>query len=189
MNVRQKLSRLAEIDGFAGAALFTPDGRLLAKCEPVDINIELLGSLANNVLRTAEKVSCDMGCGRSHFTFMHTEKVLILLRCLNEGKNPLETELGKCHIHLVLFIDNPESLGIAKIEINKVIESLAASFRAPAKGRRQQKKKAPASQEKAGRSGKQAENVPEQHGQKPLNDVAGLPDNEQINKAFDNLLA
>ncbi|XOF34823.1 MAG: roadblock/LC7 domain-containing protein [Candidatus Electrothrix sp. YB6] len=189
MNIRQKLSRLAEIDGFAGAALFTPDGRLLVKCEPVDINIELLGSLANNVLRTAEKVSRDMSCGRSHFTFMHTEKVLILLRCLNEGKNPLRAEPGRCHIHLILFIDNPESLGIAKIEISKVIESLAANFRAPAKGSRQQKKKAPASQKTADRTENRAEKLPEQQGKKPLNDVACLLNNEQVNRAFDSLLA
>jgi hypothetical protein len=120
---------------------------------------------------------------------MHTEKVLILLRCLNEGKNPLQAEPGKCHIHLILFIDNPESFGIAKIEISRVIESLAASFRTPAKSRRLQKKKAPVSRGKAERPRNRVENVLEQQGKKPLNDVAGFLDNEQINKAFDSLLA
>jgi hypothetical protein len=83
------------------------------------------------VLRTAEKASRDMGFGRCHFTFMHTEEAFILARCLNEGKNPLGTEPGKCHIHLVLVVENPSSFGIAKIEISNVIESLADDFRTP----------------------------------------------------------
>ncbi|MCI5149738.1 MAG: roadblock/LC7 domain-containing protein [Candidatus Electrothrix sp. MAN1_4] len=131
MKLQAKLSQLTKIDGFAGAALLTPDGRVLLKCEPTGSNIELISALANNVLRTAEKASRDMGFGRSHLTFMHTEKALVLLRCLNEGKNPLGPEPGKCHIHLVLLIDNQHSLGIAKLEISNVIESLAENFRTP----------------------------------------------------------
>ncbi|MCI5208499.1 MAG: roadblock/LC7 domain-containing protein [Candidatus Electrothrix sp. ATG2] len=53
MKIQEKLSRLAEIDGFAGAAVLTPDGQVLQRCEPTDVNIELISSLANNVLRTA----------------------------------------------------------------------------------------------------------------------------------------
>lgn len=131
MKIQEKLSRLAAIEGFAGAAVLTPDGRVLQKCEPSDTNIEIISALANNVLRTAEKASRDMGFGRSHFTFMQTEKTLILTRCLNEGKNPLGPEPGKCHIHLILLIENINSLGIAKIEIGNVIEQLAEDFRLP----------------------------------------------------------
>ena len=131
MKIQEKLSQLAKIDGFAGAALLTPVGQILLKCEPTGSNIELISSLANNVLRTAEKASLDMGFGRSHFTFIHAEKSLILSSCINEGKNPLGSEPGKCHIHLILLIDNPSSFGIAKLEINKTIESLAENFRVP----------------------------------------------------------
>lgn len=131
MKIQEKLSQLAKIDGFAGAALLTPVGQILLKCEPTGSNIELISSLANNVLRTAEKASLDMGFGRSHFTSVHTEKVLILASCLNEGKNPLGSEPGKCHIHLILLIDNPSSFGIAKLKISKTIESLAENFRIP----------------------------------------------------------
>ncbi|MCI5167111.1 MAG: roadblock/LC7 domain-containing protein [Candidatus Electrothrix sp. GM3_4] len=129
MKPQEKLSRLTGIDGFAGAAVLTPNGRVLLKCEPTGINIELISALTNNVLRTAEKASRDMGFGRCLFTFMHTEKALILSRCLNEGENPLGPEPGKCHIHLVLIVENPSSFGIAKLEISNVIESLADDFR------------------------------------------------------------
>lgn len=131
--MQEKLAQLAKIDGFAGAALLTPVGQILLKCEPTGSNIELISSLANNVLRTAEKASLDMGFGHSHFTFIHTEKNLILASCINEGKSPLQSEPGnepgKCHIHLILLIDNPGSFGIAKLEIRKTIESLAEDFR------------------------------------------------------------
>lgn len=188
MKNQHKLARFAEIDGFAGAALFTPDGRLLAKCEPVDINLELVGALANNVLRTAEKAALDMGLGHSHFTFIQTEKTLILLRCLNEGKNPLGPEPGKCHIHLVLLVDKPDSLGIAKLEINSVIKSLAEDFRAP----EIKSKKKDNKEMKINKIDEAQEERPtvQQAGdkQRELKDVVDFLDNEHIDKAFDNLL-
>jgi predicted regulator of Ras-like GTPase activity (Roadblock/LC7/MglB family) len=176
MNIQEKLSQLAEIDGFAGAALLTPDSRVLLKCEPTGINIELISALANNVLRTAEKASRDMGFGRSHFTFMHTEKILILARCLNEGKNPLGPEPGKCHIHLVLLIENPSSFGIAKLEISKVIESLAENFRAP-------DVESDASRHYDDRVKKE-----DTIKSKNLKEIKEFLDNENIDSAFDNLL-
>jgi predicted regulator of Ras-like GTPase activity (Roadblock/LC7/MglB family) len=182
MKPQEKLSRLAEIDGFAGAALLTPDGRVLLKCEPTGINIEIISALANNVLRTAEKASRDMGFGRSHFTFMHTEKILILARCLNEGKNPLGTEPGKCHIHLILLIDNPSSFGIAKLEISKVIESLAENFRTPAAESDLS--------DRAGRNRRHDDKISTEDTGKAqhLTELNESLDNENIDNAFDNLL-
>ncbi len=198
MNIQQKLSRLAEIDGFVGAALFTPGGRLLAKCEPVDINLELVGTLANNVLRTAEKASLDMGFGHSHFIFFHTKKALVLLRCLNEGKNPLGPDPGKCHIHLVLLVDNPNSLGIAKLEIKTVVESLAEDFRTPKiQSVKNEKIEKETNQnihvEEKQNSVKTAEQPfnDEQHTERKhrnIRDVVKVLDNEHIDKAFDDLL-
>lgn len=179
MKLQDKLSQLTKIDGFAGAALLTPDGRVLLKCEPTGSNIELISALANNVLRTAEKASRDMGFGRSHFTFMHTEKALVLLRCLNEGQNPLGTEPGKCHIHLVLLIDNQHSLGIAKLEISNVIDSLAENFRTP--------EAAEITSEVNGHDGIKESGI-KALDTLHLNELNKSFDNENINNAFDDLL-
>jgi predicted regulator of Ras-like GTPase activity (Roadblock/LC7/MglB family) len=176
MDVQKKLARLAEIDGFLGAALFSAEGRLLAKCEPFDLDLKLVATLANTVLVNAQKVSIDMGFGRSQFTYFHTEKALVLLRCLNEGRNPLRAEPGKCHIHLVLLVDNPESLGIAKLEISRVIESLAEDFRLPPPAA--VKKKEP----------KKAEALPASPGQQHLRDVAESLSDERVDAFFDGLL-
>lgn len=189
MTPQQKLSRLAEIDGFTGAGLFTPDGRLLIKCEPVDINMELVGALANNVLRTAEKASIDMGCGRGYFNFIQTEKLLILIRCLNEGKNPLGPEPGKCHIHLVLLVDNPDSFGIARLELSKVIDSLAEDFRTPeVKARQQRGKNAVQREKQTVTADKEDGNQGNGEATQALRDVADLFDDTHIDNAFDNLL-
>uniref|UniRef100_UPI004056B2A4 roadblock/LC7 domain-containing protein n=1 Tax=Candidatus Electronema sp. TaxID=2698783 RepID=UPI004056B2A4 len=185
MDVQKKLARLAEIDGFLGAALFSAEGRILAKCEPFDLDLKLIAALANTVLVNAQKVSIDMGFGRSQFTYFHTEKAMVLLRCLNEGRNPLRAEPGKCHIHLVLLVDNPESLGIAKLEISRVIESLAEDFRLPPQTAPQQRKPPVAVKKKVP---EKAAALPAPPKRQHLRDVAESLDNEHVDALFDGLL-
>lgn len=182
MDVQKKLARLAEIDGFLGAALFSAEGRLLAKCEPFDLDLKLIASLANSALINAQKTSIDMGLGRCQFTYIHAEKALILARCLNEGKNPLRAEPGKCHIHLVLLVDKPDSLGIARLELNEVIESLADDFRLPETSSPPLRKLQPPPARKAIRP--LAASVPQNN----LRDVAESLDNNDIDAMFDGLL-
>lgn len=131
MDAQKRLSRLAAIDGFMGAALLSAEGHLLVQCAPSDMNLHLIASLANTLFINIHKTSCEMGFGSCPFAYIHTKKALVLLRCLNEGKNPLRAESGKAHIHLVLLVDKPESLGIAKLEMAEVIQSLAEDFRLP----------------------------------------------------------
>jgi predicted regulator of Ras-like GTPase activity (Roadblock/LC7/MglB family) len=184
MDVQKKLSQLAAIDGFLGTALFSAEGRLLAKCEPFDLDLKLVASLANRALVNAQKTAIDMGFGRCQFTYIHTEKALILLRCLNEGRNPLRAEPGKCHIHLVLLVDNPDSLGIAKLEINKVIESLAEDFRMPEVILPPKRKPQSPAPKKEAQKAKPPAAPQERH----LRDVAESLDNENIDAVFDGLL-
>ena len=148
---------------------------MLLKCEPTGSNIELISALANNVLRTAEKASRDMGFGCSDFTFMQTAKTLVLMRCLNEGKNPLGPEPGKSHIHLVLLIDNPHSLGIAKMEISNVIQHLAEDFRTSA--------------EESGMSDSpdREKETPEESNEENVQGLDTSLDHETVDKAFDDL--
>lgn len=129
MSVQEKLENLREIDGFAGAALFSPEGEALAICEGGASSLDIVGVLANNVLMNAQKASMDMGFGRGQFVLIQAAEAMILIRCLNEGTNPLKSEKGKAHIHLVLVLTDETSLGYGKLEINKVIASLADDFR------------------------------------------------------------
>lgn len=185
MDVQKKLSQLAEIDGFLGTALFSADGRLLAKCEPFDIDLKLIASLANNLLINAQKTALDMGFGTCPLTCVHTEKALILLRCLNEGKNPLRAEPGKAHIHLVLLVDNPASFGIARLEINRVIESLAEDFRLPELKEKVKKTVKAAPPEPLPKKNA-VRTTAQRHEQ--LKHVADFLDDKQIDEMFDGLL-
>ena len=182
MDVQKKLSQLAEIDGFLGTALFSAEGRLLAKCEPFDIDLKLIATLANNVLVNAQKTARDMGFGNCPLTCVHTDKALILLRCLNEGRNPLRAEPGKSHIHLVLLVDNPDSFGIARLEINRVIESLAEDFRLQETEEKKKKTAAAAPSQKKNNVQTAAQR------QEQLKHVADFLDDKQIDEMFDGLL-
>ena len=180
--MQKKLSQLAEIDGFLGTALFSAEGRLLAKCEPFDIDLKLIATLANNMLVNGQKTALDMGFGNCPLTCVHTDKALILLRCLNEGRNPLRAEPGKAHIHLALLVDNPDSFGIARLEINRVIESLAEDFRLPETAEQKKKAAAPAPSQKKNTVQSATQR------QEQLKHVADFLDDKQIDEMFDGLL-
>lgn len=85
--------------------------------------------MANNVLRNAQKASLDMGTGRGQLVHVEAEHAHIIVRCLNEGNDPLKSESGKAHIHLVLVLNSESSLGLAKLKVGSAINSLAPEFR------------------------------------------------------------
>jgi len=57
------------------------------------------------------------------------EKAHILVRCLNEGTDPLKSEPGKAHIHVVLALANDSAIGFAKMKLGSVAEKVAPHFR------------------------------------------------------------
>ncbi len=129
MDVQKQLAEFKAIDGFMGAGIFTPGGEALAMlAEDQKISLQEVGVLANNVLMNAQKASLEMGTGRGQMVHIEAESAHILVRCLNEGKDPLASEPGKAHIHLVLIM-NSENLGMAKLRIGKIIQNLAEEFR------------------------------------------------------------
>ncbi len=131
MAVQDKLKEFASIEGFAGAALYTPTGEALAMLvsQNKEIDLKTVGVLANNVLMNAQKASLEMGTGRGQFVHIEAEKAHIFVRCLNEGTDPLKSQPGKAHIHLVLVLTDDSSIGLAKMKINSIIEALAPEFR------------------------------------------------------------
>jgi predicted regulator of Ras-like GTPase activity (Roadblock/LC7/MglB family) len=128
--IQDQLKELSRLEGFAGVGLFTPTGELLAvQSADNNINFKEIGMLANNVLMNAQKASLEMGAGRGEQVHVQTECAHILVRCLNEGTDPLKSQPGKAHIHLVLILTTDSSIGLAKIKINKVIAAVAGEFR------------------------------------------------------------
>ena len=130
MSAQEKMKELASIDGFSGAAVYTPTGEALAMLAGDATNLKDVGVLANAVLLNAQKSSLEMGTGRGQQVHVEAEKAHILVRCLNEGTDPLRSQPGKSHIHLVVVLKSDASIGLAKMRMNSVAEKLAEEFRA-----------------------------------------------------------
>jgi predicted regulator of Ras-like GTPase activity (Roadblock/LC7/MglB family) len=129
MMATEKLKELQSIDGFSGAAVFTPTGEQLAMLEGDAPRLKEVGIMANNVLINSQKASLEMGTGRGQQVHVEAEKAHILVRCLNEGTDPLKSQPGKAHIHLVLVLKTDASIGMAKLRINSAVQKLAEEFR------------------------------------------------------------
>ncbi len=130
MGIQDKLKEFESIDGFAGVGVFTPTGESLAiMTGEMKGNMKELGVLANNMLLSAQKASVEMGVGRGKLVHVETDTAHILARCLNEGNDPVKTEAGKAHIHMVIALNNDHGIGMAKLKIEKLINSLADDFR------------------------------------------------------------
>jgi CheY-like chemotaxis protein/predicted regulator of Ras-like GTPase activity (Roadblock/LC7/MglB family) len=129
MSAQDKLKELSAIDGFSGAAVYTPTGEVLAMLAGDVGNLKDVGVLANAVLLNAQKSSLEMGTGRGQQVHVEAEKAHILVRCLNEGNDPIRSQPGKAHIHLAVVLKSDASIGLAKMRINSVVEKLAEDFR------------------------------------------------------------
>ena len=130
VSIQDKLKELAAVDGFQGVGVFTPTGENLAMLAGQGGGFKTdIGVLANNVLMNAQKASLEMGTGRGQQVHIEAEKAHILVRCLNEGTDPLKSQPGKAHIHTVLVLGPDASIGMAKMRLNGTVEKLAEDFR------------------------------------------------------------
>jgi CheY-like chemotaxis protein/predicted regulator of Ras-like GTPase activity (Roadblock/LC7/MglB family) len=129
MSAQDKLKELAAIEGFNGAAVYTPQGELLAAHVGEVANLKEIGVLANNVLMNAQKASLEMGTGRGQQVHVEGESSHILVRCLNEGTDPLRSQPGKAHIHMVVVLKPDAPIGMAKLRTNSIIAKMAEDFR------------------------------------------------------------
>jgi predicted regulator of Ras-like GTPase activity (Roadblock/LC7/MglB family) len=131
MAVNDKLNEFSAIDGFSGVGVFTPKGETLALLEAPNSKTKLssVGILANNILLNAQKATLEMGAGKGEMVHVVGEKAHILVRCLNEGNDPIESEPGKAHFHLVLVLDNDSGIGLAKMRIESIAKKLIEDFK------------------------------------------------------------
>jgi CheY-like chemotaxis protein len=129
MSSQEKLKELSAISGFAGIGVYTPQGEALDLLTADGGFTKDVGVLANNVLMNAQKASLEMGAGRGQFVHIEGEKAHVLARCCNEGTDPLKSQPGKAHIHVVLALRSDDSIGLAKMRLNSVAVRLADDFR------------------------------------------------------------
>lgn len=129
MSSQEKLKEFTAISGFAGIGVYTPQGETLDLLTADGGFSKDVGILANNVLMNAQKASLEMGAGRGQFVHIEGEKAHVLARCCNEGTDPLKSQPGKAHIHVVLALRSDDSIGLAKMRLNSAAVRLAEDFR------------------------------------------------------------
>jgi hypothetical protein len=126
MTTADGLGELAAIEGFSGAALFSAAGELLAARG--DAPLEGAAELATRLLRSA-KQAAGSGAGGGHQVHVAGDKAHVLVRCLNEGSDPLRTQPGKAHLHLVVVLAPGASVALAKARMASSLRELAERFR------------------------------------------------------------
>lgn len=129
MTAQEKLEPFKSIIDFAGVGILTPTGEPLVMLPAGELNLMEIAILANSILVNAQKASQDMGAGSCEMIHIETDRIHILVRCLNEGKDPFKVHPGKAHIHLVLVLSSEAGIGLAKMKMASVIKSLADDFR------------------------------------------------------------
>jgi len=126
---QEKLEPLKSIMDFAGAGIITPTGEPLVMLPDGELNLMEIAVWANNILVNAQRSSQEMGISSCKMIHIETDRIHILVRCLNEGKEPLKVHPGKSHIHLVLVLSSEAGIGLAKLKMASVIKSLTDDFR------------------------------------------------------------
>jgi hypothetical protein len=129
MTTGDALLELAALQGFSGAALFSPAGELLATCGG-DGQLEAVGELTSRVLLGAKRASQRIGAGGGHGVHVAGDRAHVLVRCLNEGTDPLGSQPGKAHLHLVVVLAPGASVALAKARMATSLRALADRFRA-----------------------------------------------------------
>jgi CheY-like chemotaxis protein/predicted regulator of Ras-like GTPase activity (Roadblock/LC7/MglB family) len=129
MTAQEKLEPFKSIIDFAGVGILTPTGEPLVMLPAEELNLTEIAILANNILVNAQKASQEMDIGNCEMIHIETDRIHILARCLNEGKDPFKVHPGKAHIHMVLVLSSEAGIGLAKLKMASAIKSLADEFR------------------------------------------------------------
>ncbi len=128
-DINDKLVQFKDVSGFMGVGAFTPSGESLGIVAGGEINMEKVGILANDALLNSQKTSLEMGTGRGQLLHIEAEKAHILVRCLNEGNDPIKSEPGKAHFHTVLVLSTEGQVGMGKMRLNSIVDSMAEDLR------------------------------------------------------------
>lgn len=127
MSILEKIEALQEINGYLGAAVFTPEGKMLAGITDVaGIDFQVAGSLFHDLFLITQNKSKEAGFGTTDIILLYTENGIIIGRCFNQED---------IHFHTILALDSQANIAMAKIVLNKTMISLKkevlAAFKNP----------------------------------------------------------
>ena len=74
--IAEVLEKFKVVDGFQAVGAFSPNGEIVAQCNVASIDLAALGSLANDVLRKAQKATDMMNVGRGQLVHIEAPKAM-----------------------------------------------------------------------------------------------------------------
>lgn len=128
--VEKSLNDLSDVEGFAGACVFAPDGEALAILEAErEIRISKMGTFAGDILKWAKKAALKMGARDSgQLVHLECEQTHILIKCLTQGSGRAAAGHDSACIPLVMVLISDSSLGMGKIMVHKVAADMALNL-------------------------------------------------------------
>lgn len=130
MAIKDELASFKELDDFIAVGVFSPTGEPLSLIQEGNHwNVKDVGAIANELLKDAKKAAAQVGAGAASMIHAQAEKAHILFRCHNEGSDPIKSEPGKAHIHVLVMLGSDNSLALAKMKIEALIKKAAEEFR------------------------------------------------------------
>lgn len=120
MAISEKLDALKEVNGYLGAGVFTPQGEMLEGTADISgIQFEEAGSLIHDSLKDAKGMASQIGFGNLDLLQLYTQLGIVFAKCYNQGN---------LHFHTILVIKNDGNIAMARLKLNKVVETLVSEF-------------------------------------------------------------
>lgn len=130
MAIKDELSDFKSLEDFIAVGIFSPTGEPLAILQEGNHwNIKDIGAVINDLLKSAKKAATQIGAGGASMLHTQAEKAHILFRCYNEGSDPMKSEPGKAHVHILVVLGSDNSIALAKMKIESFIKKAAEEFR------------------------------------------------------------
>lgn len=122
MSILDKIEQLREINGYLGAGVFTPEGKMLGGVTDVaGINFEIAGSLFHDLFLITQNKSREAGFGTTDIILLYTKNGIILGQCFDQEG---------FHFHTILALDNRANVAMAKLILNKTMIALKEEVKA-----------------------------------------------------------
>ena len=116
MAIEEILKTLADVNGYLGAGVFTPQGEILAGSTDISgIHFEEAGSLIHDTLNNSKAMAKKVGFGNLDMLQLYSEMGTVFAKCYNEGS---------LHFHTILVIKSDGNIAMAKLKLEKVVNQL-----------------------------------------------------------------
>jgi roadblock/LC7 domain-containing protein len=123
MSILKKLEILKKIQGYLGAGVYTPEGKMVAGVTEISgLNFEIAGSLFHDAFLIIENKSQESGFGKVGMLKANTEAGIVIFKCYNERN---------IHFHLIMVVRNDANVAVAELMLENALKAISEDFETP----------------------------------------------------------